>query len=133
MTVWCGCGHPFRHATDRAIAAAASRHWETCDAPWVLHRTCAAPNCSAPIVAAAHCRKHRTQTKAGVAFTPIRPHIKDPLARIEDALFLRDMGENPERTVARLGTTMTALEKLLRNHGHTWPALTAAINRERSS
>lgn len=39
-------------------------------------------------------------------------------ALIEDALFLLDVGEHPERICRRLGTTAANLEITLRRHGH---------------
>lgn len=39
--------------------------------------------------------------------------------RVEDALFLLDNGAHPTEIAKRLGTTVQALDQLLRRHGHT--------------
>lgn len=47
--------------------------------------------------------------------TTTAPHTT---ALIEDALFLLDAGEHPERICQRLGTTAANLEITLRRHGY---------------
>jgi hypothetical protein len=47
-------------------------------------------------------------------------------ALIEDALFLHDAGETPDRIAARLGVKRTSLERAFYRHGVTFPWSQAA-------
>lgn len=91
--------------------------------------TCYGPECNREAVACGLCNAHWYQQRKGGPLRPIRPQI-DGAALVEDALFLRDMGEHPERAAQRLGVAPAALEKALRRKGHTWPELTSLIGQQ---
>lgn len=125
MTAWCaGCGLGFRGG-DEAIAAAAATHWQTvCEGPWQLTRTCLGPECDRPIDYGGLCVYHVHQRRTG---RPLTPPPRPTADIVEDALWMRETGEHPERAAARLGMSPEALEQMLRRAGHPWPELRAAV------
>ena len=129
MTAWCaGCGIGFR-GNDEAIAAAAATHWQTvCEGPWQLTRTCLGPECDRPINYGGLCVYHVHQRRTG---RPLTPPPRPTADLVEDALWMRETGEHPERAAARLGMSPEALEQMLRRAGHPWPELDAAVKRGR--
>ena len=94
--------------------------------------TCYGPDCNRTPKAYGLCDTHRRQQREGRPLTPARRYANSA-DLVEDALWLRETGEHPERAAARLGTTMTALDKALRRAGHPWPALIAAIKHARDT
>ena len=89
--------------------------------------TCYGPDCTRTPVAYGLCDTHRRQQREGRPLVPIRCRAD----LLEDALWMRDTGEYPERAAMRLGMRMDAMEQMLRRAGHDWPALRAAVKHAR--
>lgn len=97
-----------------------------------LARYCSDPGCDRRAVARRMCKMHCNRAyRAGLVRA--LPTSAQVAARVEDAIWLLDMGEQPEQVAARLGVTLSALEMSLRRHGQPRREVMRARRRKEAS
>ena len=89
---------------------------------------CANPDCTAPAVRRRLCRRHYDAVlSAGRRLSATAPRPTPTSARVEDALWLLECGEYPERIAQRCGfSSIYALDIALRRNGTPSAAVQAA-------
>lgn len=94
-------------------------------------RTCALSTCRSRVEAKRLCSRHYRQW-LDTGRLPVVTQTPTE-ARLEDALFLLDVGEHPERIARRVGVSIRALERAFRDHrrGTEITRISAQLRKER--